>query len=914
MSTVETNLKTVYLFGAHGADGNKDMKALLGGKGANLAEMARIGLPVPPGFTITTEVCLKYQQHGKKAIIDLIDTEVNDGITHVEGLMQTKFGNDEDPCLLSVRSGARASMPGMMDTVLNIGLNDQSVIGLSRKVSNERFAWDSYRRLIQMYGDVVMQLSKYTEDGENPFEEIMEKMKDERGVATDQELTLADLQTLVDRYKNIIYKLSGVPFPQDPKEQLWNSIMAVFESWFTPRAVFYRQLNEIPNTWGTAVNVQAMVFGNMGSKSASGVAFTRDAATGEAVFNGEYLTDAQGEDVVAGIRTPLQVTKKGSERWAKLAGISEQVRAARYPSLEEAMPEAYTKLDEAQQLLESHYRDMQDMEFTIQEGKLWVLQTRDGKRTGAAMVKIGMDLYKEGKITDEELLLRMQPNKLNELLHPIFDYHALEQSKAVAKGLPASPGAATGQVVFSSDEATKEKEAGKKVILVRNETSADDLQGMDAAEGILTARGGMTSHAAVVARGMGKCCISGAGELKINYKNKEVRVGDYIIKAGDWISMNGSTGEVYLGKLPTRKPELSGDFGELMKLADAFARMAVRTNADTPEAARQAVAYGAKGIGLCRTEHMFFQEDRIKVVREMIMASDEMGRRKALTKLLPMQQEDFEGIFEAMNGRPVTIRLIDPPLHEFMPYDLRQQEELAVEMNISVAEVQQKVKQLAETNPMLGHRGCRLGNTYPEITEMQTHAILAAAINMKKQGIKALPEIMVPLTGAVNEMRLQRKIIEAEAAHVFDKYGEQVDFKVGTMIEVPRAALIANELAAHAEFFSFGTNDLTQMTFGYSRDDAGKFLPVYLEKGILSHDPFQTLDQQGVGELVNMGLVRGRQVNPGLKVGICGEHGGDPSSVAFCHDIGLDYVSCSPFRVPIARIAAAQAAINNKKK
>jgi len=912
MQAVDTTLKSVYLFGAGGADGNKDMKPLLGGKGANLAEMARIGLPVPPGFTITTEMCLLYQEKGKDTIIDMIASEVKEGIAHIESIMKAQFGNDEDPCLVSVRSGARASMPGMMDTVLNIGLNDKSVIGLSKKVSNERFAWDSYRRLIHMYGDVVMRLAQYTEDGEDPFEEIIDQLKDEKGVATDQELTLEDLKELVNRYKNIIQQLAGTPFPQDPREQLWNAIMAVFESWFTPRAVFYRQLNEIPNDWGTAVNVQAMVFGNMGSHSASGVAFTRDAATGEALFNGEYLTDAQGEDVVAGIRTPLQVTKKGSLRWAKLAGISESERVSHYPSLEESMPEVYQELDVAQHKLEEHYRDMQDMEFTIQEGKLWVLQTRDGKRTGAAMVKIGMDLYHEGVISEKELLLRMQPNKLNELLHPIFDYDALSKAKAVIKGLPASPGAATGQVVFTSDEAVKQGESGKKVILVRNETSADDLKGMDAAEGILTARGGMTSHAAVVARGMGKCCISGAGEIKINYKTKEIRIDSQIIKEGDWISMNGSTGEVFLGKLPTRQPELSGDFGELMHIADENARMSVRANADTPDSAQVAVDFGAKGIGLCRTEHMFFQGDRIQAVREMIMASDEKGRRKALAKLLPMQRADFEGIFEAMDGKPVTIRLIDPPLHEFMPYELSHQEELAKDMGITVEEVQQKVKQLSEMNPMLGHRGCRLGNTYPEITEMQVHAILLAAINVKKQGIVAIPEIMVPLTGTVNEMRMQRKIIEAEAEHVFKKYGERIDFKVGTMIEVPRAAIIADKLAEHADFFSFGTNDLTQMTYGYSRDDAGKFLPIYLEKGILSHDPFQILDQRGVGELVAMGTTRGRKTNPKLKVGICGEHGGEPSSVEFCHRTGLDYVSCSPFRVPIARLSAAQAAVRER--
>lgn len=909
MQVVDTLIKTVYLFGAGNADGNKDMKALLGGKGANLAEMARIGLPVPPGFTITTDMCNQYHEKGRDEIVQIIDHEVREGITHIESIMHTHFGDNQDPCLVSVRSGARASMPGMMDTVLNIGLNDESVEGLSRRVSNDRFAWDSYRRLIQMYGDVVMRITQFTEDGEDPFDAILEQMKDDRGVASDQELTLDDLKELVDKYKNEIKWLTGKEFPQDPWEQLWNAIMAVFESWFTPRAVFYRQLNEIPNDWGTAVNVQAMVFGNMGSNSASGVAFTRDAATGEAIFNGEYLTDAQGEDVVAGIRTPMQITREGSMRWAQLAGISENERVTKYPSLEESMPEVYRDLDEIEKKLEDHYRDMQDMEFTIQEGKLWVLQTRDGKRTGAAMVKIGMDLFHEGVISTEELILRMNPNKLNELLHPIFDYDALAKAKAVVKGLPASPGAATGQVVFTSEDAVRLGESGKKVILVRNETSADDLKGMDASEGILTARGGMTSHAAVVARGMGKCCISGAGEIKINVKNKELRVDNQIIKEGDWISMNGSTGEVFLGKLPTRKPELSGDFAELMDIADDNAHMKVRTNADTPESAQLAVDFGAKGIGLCRTEHMFFQGDRIKVVQEMIMANDEDGRREALDKLLPMQRSDFEGIFEAMNGFPVTIRLIDPPLHEFMPYEFMHQEALAKDMHISVEDVQNKVRQLSETNPMLGHRGCRLGNTYPEITEMQTKAILQAALNVYRKGIVAIPEIMVPLTGTVNEMRMQRRIIEEVAEQVFEEYDERISYNIGTMIEIPRAALVADKMAEHTDFFSFGTNDLTQMTYGYSRDDAGKFLPIYLEKGILSHDPFQVLDQRGVGELVKMATERGRSTRPNLKVGICGEHGGEPSSVEFFHRAGLDYVSCSPFRVPIARLSAAQATV-----
>lgn len=913
METVLELRKNIYTFGAGRAEGNKDMKSLLGGKGANLAEMARIGLPVPSGFTITTEMCTKYQEIGRDGIFTLLKDEVEEGVKHIKSLMGTRFGSDENPCLVSVRSGARASMPGMMDTVLNIGLNDNAVTGLERKTGKAHFAWDSYRRLIQMYADVVMKVHEGAEDGVNHFEELIDKMKSRRGVKSDQELCVDELKELVVQFKQKIKEITGKEFPQDPWEQLWNSIIAVFESWFTPRAVFYRKMHNIPGDWGTAVNVQAMVYGNMGSTSASGVAFTRDAATGENIFNGEYLIDAQGEDVVAGIRTPLQITLEGSKRWAILAGVSDEERKKNFPSLEEAMPGVYSELNEIEHILEDHYRDMQDLEFTIQEGKLWILQTRNGKRTGAAMVRIGMEMLRRNIINESELLKRMEPNKLKELLHPVFEKNAIAKAMVIVRGLPASPGAATGMVVFSPEEAIRKKEAGEKVILVRIETSADDLNGMDAAEGILTARGGMTSHAAVVARGMGKCCIAGAGELNIDYRQHQFAVGNKIIKEGDWISLNGSTGEVYEGKISTSIPLLSGDFGELMSLADKYARLKVRTNADTPETASMARNFGAKGIGLCRTEHMFFKPERIKAFREMIMANNETGRRIALQKLLPMQRSDFEKIFEAMQDLPVTIRLVDPPLHEFMPYEKEHQQELAEDMGISVEDVKLKIEQLREVNPMLGHRGCRLGNTYTEITEIQTRAIIEAALNLKARGIKAIPEIMVPLTGTLAELQMQEEIIRKEAQIVFKERNDSVEYKVGTMIEVPRAVVVADELAKSAEFFSFGTNDLTQMTFGYSRDDVGRFLPVYLEKGLLPEDPFEVLDQIGVGKLVEMGVKLGRKTKPDLKIGICGEHGGEPSSVMFCHKTGLDYVSCSPFRVPVARLAAAQAAIEESE-
>ena len=901
--------KNVYKFGNGQAEGRADMRNLLGGKGANLAEMNLIGVPVPPGFTITTDVCTVYTKEGRDAAIKLINDEVKDAVAHIEELTNTKFGDKNNPCLVSVRSGARASMPGMMDTILNLGLSDMAVEGMAKKTGNERFAWDSYRRFIQMYGDVVMGLKPQNKEDIDPFEEIIEAMKEEKGIEQDTEFTVDDLKVLVLRFKEAIQKETGKEFPTDPWEQLWGSITAVFDSWMNDRAILYRRLNNIPEEWGTAVNVQGMVFGNMGENSATGVAFTRDAATGEDLFNGEYLIDAQGEDVVAGIRTPQQITKEGSLRWAQLQSISEEERASKYPSLEEAMPNAYQELNKVQQKLEEHYHDMQDLEFTIQEGKLWLLQTRNGKRTGAAMVKIAMDMLKAGEIDEETAILRLEASKLDELLHPIFDTKALEQATVIAKGLPASPGAATGQVVFFADEAEKFENS----ILVRIETSPEDLEGMNVARGILTARGGMTSHAAVVARGMGKCCVSGTGGIKIDYKTRSFIADGKVFNEGDWISLNGSTGEVYDGKVVTKTPDLSGDFGHIMELSDKHTRMHVRTNADTPKDAQIARDFGAQGIGLCRTEHMFFEGERIKAMREMILAADVDGRKKALDKLLPYQREDFEGIFEAMAGYGVTVRLLDPPLHEFVPHQQATQKELAAEMGVAIDVIRSKVAELEEFNPMLGHRGCRLGNTYPEITEMQARAIIEAALNLKAKGVDARPEIMVPLVGTVKELKLQADIINETAEKVFEERGTRIDYKVGTMIEVPRAALTAGEIAEIAEFFSFGTNDLTQMTFGYSRDDAGKFLPIYIKKGILKNDPFQVLDQQGVGQLVDMATKRGRDINPKLKVGICGEHGGEPSSVEFCNSVGLDYVSCSPYRVPIARLAAAQANLKQGK-
>ncbi|MEO1013097.1 MAG: pyruvate, phosphate dikinase [Bacteroidota bacterium] len=905
MEIMEEVRKRVYRFGDKSADGNSTMRNLLGGKGANLAEMSAIGIPVPPGFTITTEVCTEYNALGKEATLQLIKADVEEAVTNVEKIMGTKFGDVDNPLLISVRSGARVSMPGMMDTVLNLGLNDQVVKGLAAKTKNDRFAWDSYRRFIQMYGGVVLGMKPESKDDIDPFEEIMEHLKEKREIDLDTQFTIQDLKDLVYDFKDIVKKRTGQDFPTDPWQQLWGAIIAVFNSWNGDRALYYRKMHGYPGEWGTAVNVQAMVYGNMGDSSGTGVCFTRDAGTGENVFNGEYLINAQGEDVVAGVRTPQQITMLGSKRWAELAKVKENERLVKYPSLEELMPTIYDELFKYQAILEKHYRDMQDMEFTIQEGKLWILQTRNGKRTGAAMVKIAMDRLKEGLINEKEAVLGIEPNKLDELLHPVFDPKALKRAHVIAQGLPASPGAATGQIVFFADEAHKFRHS----ILARIETSPEDLEGMNIAVGILTARGGMTSHAAVVARGMGKCCISGAGALRINYKRRTLTVDGKVYHEGDWISLNGSTGNIIEGKVATIEPELSGEFGEIMELADKFRTMDVRTNADSPKDAKVARNFGAKGIGLARTEHMFFEVDRIKTMREMILADTVKGRKHALEDLLPMQRKDFEGIFEAMDGHPVTIRLLDPPLHEFVPHQLATQKELAEDMHISLSAVKNKVAELQEFNPMLGHRGCRLGNTYPEITEMQTRAIIEAALNLKQKGIVAKPEIMVPLVGTLGEYMEQDKVIRETAQEVFKEYGDTIDYLVGTMIEVPRAALMADSIAERADFFSFGTNDLTQMAFGYSRDDAGKFLPVYLEKGILTADPFEVLDQQGVGQLIKLGTDRGRNSKPDLKVGICGEHGGEPSSVAFCHTLGMNYVSCSPFRVPIARIAAAQAAI-----
>jgi len=901
--------KRVYNFGNGQAEGRADMKNLLGGKGANLAEMNLIGVPVPPGFTITTEVCTEYYELGKDKVVELLKPEVEKSIESVEKLMNSKFGDIENPLLVSVRSGARASMPGMMDTILNLGLNDAVVEGMTRKTGNARFAWDSYRRFVQMYGDVVLGMKPANKNDIDPFEEIIEHVKEAKGVELDTDLSVDDLKELVAKFKAAVLKQTGKNFPESAYEQLWGAICSVFDSWMNDRAILYRKMEGIPAEWGTAVNVQAMVFGNMGNTSATGVCFSRDAATGEDQFIGEYLINAQGEDVVAGIRTPQQITQIGSQRWAQLAGVSENERVAKFPSMEEAMPEIYKELDAIQTKLENHYKDMQDMEFTVQEGKLWFLQTRNGKRTGAAMVKIAMDMLRQGMIDEKTALLRVDPIKLDELLHPIFDKAALKSANVIAKGLAASPGAASGKIVFNADDAAEWTARKEKVIMVRIETSPEDLAGMAAAEGILTSRGGMTSHAAVVARGWGKCCVSGAGALKIDYASKSMEVDGLTLKEGDFISLNGSTGDIYAGQVATKEAELDADFAELMTLADKYTKMSVRTNADAPADAQIARKFGAVGIGLCRTEHMFFEGEKIKAMREMILAENAEGRRKALEKLLPYQQKDFEGIFEAMAGFPVTVRLLDPPLHEFVPHDEKGQQEMADAMGVSVKTIKQRVESLSEQNPMLGHRGCRLGNTFPEITEMQTRAILGAALVLKEKGITAIPEIMVPLIGIIYEFSEQEKIIRTTAAKLFEEKGDSVEFKVGTMIEIPRAALTADKVASAAEFFSFGTNDLTQMTFGYSRDDIASFLPIYLEKKILKFDPFQVLDQNGVGQLVQMAVEKGRKIQQGLKCGICGEHGGEPSSVKFCHKVGLDYVSCSPFRVPIARLAAAQAAI-----
>ncbi len=901
--------KRVYTFGNGQAEGNAQMREQLGGKGANLAEMNLIGVPVPPGFTITTDTCNEYYKVGQEKIVALLQDEVKAAVKHVETLMNCQFGSVDNPLLVSVRSGARASMPGMMDTILNLGLNDSVAEGMVRKTQNPHFVYDSYRRFVQMYGDVVLGMKPVNKEDIDPFEKIIEEVKAQQGVELDKDLSVESLKQLVSLFKQAIKEQTGSDFPEDPIEQLWGAICAVFRSWMNERAILYRKMEGIPDEWGTAVSVMAMVFGNMGDTSATGVCFSRDAGNGENLFNGEYLINAQGEDVVAGIRTPQQITKIGSQRWAERAGISEEQRVVQYPSMEEAMPELYAELDALQDKLEHHYHDMQDMEFTVQEGKLWFLQTRNGKRTGTAMVKIAMDLLHEGLIDEKTAILRCEPQKLDELLHPVFDKEALRKATPITQGLPASPGAATGQIVFHADDAQEWAASGHKVIMVRIETSPEDLAGMASAQGILTARGGMTSHAAVVARGMGKCCVSGAGAINVNYKNKTVEVEGVVYKEGDYISLNGTTGQVYAGEIKTKAAELSGDFKELMDLCDKYTKMEVRTNADTPKDAETARQFGAKGIGLTRTEHMFFEDQKIIAMREMILADTVEGREKALAKLLPYQKNDFYGILKAMDGLHVNIRLLDPPLHEFVPHDLAGQQTMAKEMNVSVEEIQKRVNSLAENNPMLGHRGCRLGITFPEITAMQTRAILGAACQLKKEGHDPHPEIMVPLIGSINELKQQKEVIRQTAEEIFAETGVSIDFEIGTMIEIPRAALTAGQIATEAQYFSFGTNDLTQMTFGYSRDDIASFLPVYLDKKILKVDPFQVLDQEGVGQLIEMAVKNGRATRPNLRTGICGEHGGEPSSVKFCAKIGMNYTSCSPFRVPIARLAAAQAAV-----
>ena len=892
--------KYVYKFGGGSADGSADMKNLLGGKGANLAEMAGLGIPVPAGFTITTEMCTVYYKMNRNYPAELM-TQVKEGIAHIEKVMGKKFNDPKNPLLLSVRSGARVSMPGMMDTVLNLGLNDETVKGLAETSGNERFAFDSYRRFVQMYGDVVLGMKPEKKEEEDPFEIIIDAKKEEVGAKIDTDLDTAALKDLVVKFKKLIKEKKNIDFPENPEEQLWGAINAVFGSWMGDRAITYRKINSIPGDWGTAVNVQAMVFGNMGDDCATGVAFTRDPATGENRFFGEYLVNAQGEDVVAGTRTPQPVND------ASVTGEGQT-------TLKSLMADPYQTLEDIYLKLEKHYKDMQDIEFTIERGKLWMLQTRTGKRTVHSALKIAVDMVAEGLIDEKTAVLRIAPEQLDQLLHPMFDPKAKKAAKLLGKGLPASPGAATGKVVFHADDAIELAEKGEKVILVRIETSPEDIGGMNAAQGILTARGGRTSHAAVVARGMGKCCVAGCSDITIDYSKGQFTASGEVIKAGDFISIDGTSGEVLKGRITTIDPEISGDFGKLMTWADAARRLKVRTNADTPGDAIKAVEMGAEGIGLCRTEHMFFEGDRIIAVREMILSDDEAGRRKALAKLEPMQKGDFVGILEAMGDRPVTIRLLDPPLHEFLPHEEEQQKEMADEMGVSLEKIKEKVESLHEFNPMLGHRGCRLGVTYPEIYEMQVKAIFAAAVECHKKGLKVIPEVMIPLIGTLKEFTILRDMTVKVADETKASSGIDFNYMVGTMIEIPRAALIADQIAAEAEFFSFGTNDLTQMTFGYSRDDSGKFLKPYIDNGILEADPFQTLDQEGVGQLVDSGIRKGRSARPKLKVGICGEHGGDPASVEFCHKVGMDYVSCSPFRVPIARLAAAQAAIEEEKQ
>ncbi|OMH40578.1 pyruvate, phosphate dikinase [Desulfurobacterium indicum] len=890
--------KRVYFFGNGRADGTAQMKDLLGGKGANLAEMTNLGLPVPPGITITTEVCKEYFQLGQQFPEGLWE-EILEGMKKIEEVVGKKFGDRKIPLLVAVRSGAPVSMPGMMDTILNLGLNDESVEGLAESTGNERFAWDSYRRFIQMFGNVVMGIPH------EKFEEILEAKKEEVGAKADIDLTAEDFKDIVKKYKEMVKRETGQEFPQDPYKQLEMAVRAVFDSWNNPRAIRYREINKIPEDYGTAVNVVAMVFGNMGDTSGTGVAFTRNPSTGENEFYGEYLKNAQGEDVVAGIRTPQPLRKSQKTDESQV-------------SLEEEFPEVYKELERIRDILEKHYRDMQDIEFTIENGKLYMLQTRTGKRTARAAVKIAVDLVKEGLITKEEAIMRIDPSLINQLLHPMIDEEdkkrAIAEGRLITKGLPAAPGAVSGKVVFSADEAVEMKEKGEKVILVRHETSPEDIHGMHAAEGILTARGGMTSHAAVVARGMGKTCIVGAETITVDYDRQEFRVGDIVVKKGDIITIDGSTGEIFHGEIKTIPANISGEFEELMKWADEIRDLKVRVNADTPEDALQGRKFGAEGIGLCRTEHMFFNEDRIPVVREMILAKTKEEREKALKKLLPMQRSDFKAIFEVMDGLPVNIRLLDPPLHEFLPKTEEEFEKTAKEMGLSVEEIKKRAEELHEVNPMLGLRGSRLGIAYPEIYEMQVRAIIEAACECKKEGIDVKPEIMLPLIADDRELAELKKMIDRVAAEVFVETGVEVPYQVGTMIEIPRAALIADQLARDAEYFSFGTNDLTQMTFGLSRDDAGKFIGKYVEKGILKGDPFMHIDENGVGQLIKIAIEKGNKTRPGIKTGVCGEHGGDPRSINFFQQIGIQYVSPSPFRVPIARLAAAQAKIRLSNK
>ncbi len=885
--------KWVYKFGDGKAEGHASDRNLLGGKGANLAEMSSIGIPVPPGFTVTTEVCTYFYENGKTFPADLKE-QVKDGVAHCEAIVGRKFADPENPLLFSVRSGARVSMPGMMDTVLNLGLNDETVKGLAKASGNERFAYDSYRRFIQMYSNVVLNMDHHD------FEHALENMKNAKGYKSDVELTVDDLKALIEEYKKI-GAAAGKPVPQDPEQQLWGGIGAVFNSWMVDRAIHYRKLYNIPESWGTAVNVQTMVFGNSGDNSATGVCFSRDPSTGRNVFYGEYLKNAQGEDVVAGIRTPQQMSKEGKKE-----------RGSDLPCLEEEMPELYKQLCDIRETLEKHYRDMQDMEFTIQDGKLYMLQTRNGKRTGAAALKIAVDMVNEGLIDKKTAITRVEPQQLDALLHPTLDPKAKKAAKVLTSALPASPGAAVGKVVFSADDAEKWAEEGEKVVLVRIETSPEDIHGMHVSQGILTARGGMTSHAAVVARGMGTPAVCGAGDVKIDYAAKQFKVGDTVVKEGDVITLDGSTGEVILGAVATKEPELVGDFGLLMGWADEIRTLKVRTNADTPHDAEVARKFGAEGIGLCRTEHMFFDPNRIAHMREMIIASNEADRRAALAKLLPYQRDDFKGLFIAMDGLHVTIRLLDPPLHEFLPQKENEQREIAKELGVDVDVIKTRVAQLHEANPMLGHRGCRLGVTYPEIYEMQAQAIFEAAVEASKElGKQVEPEVMIPLVGTKKELDLMKAAVDKMAEEVMTKAGKKFNYTVGTMIELPRAALTADKIAETAEFFSFGTNDLTQTTLGMSRDDAGAFLPEYVRKGIYARDPFASIDEEGVGEMVRIAVEKGRKTRPNIKLGICGEHGGDPATIDFCHRVGLTYVSCSPYRVPIARLAAAQAAVKN---